>query len=42
VTAGEERTAVDDHREDERDHYFSSYSLTQAQPCLKLLILWAD
>jgi len=28
VTPDEERTAVGDHRKDERDHYFSSYSLT--------------
>src|SRR4051794_18701524 len=42
VTADEERTAVGDHREHERNHYFSSYSLAQAQPRFRLLILWAD
>ena len=42
MTADEERTAVGDHREDERDHYFSCYSLMQGQPRFKLLILWAD
>jgi hypothetical protein len=42
VTADEERTAVGDHREDEGDHYFSSYSRMQDQPRFKLLILWPD
>ena len=42
MTADEERTAVGDHREDERDHYFSCYWPTQGQPHFKLLILWAD
>jgi uncharacterized protein YbjT (DUF2867 family) len=37
-----ERTAVGDHREDERDHHFSSDSLVPGQPRFKLLILLAD
>jgi hypothetical protein len=38
VTADKERKEVGDQREDERDHYFSSYWLMQGQPQFKLQI----